>query len=466
MEKKGDLQLRGGIYGALALLAIALGFVIFAALKHAKIDGYMIAFSIPLILGIFFAKDQQKYGEALIQGLSKPMFSVIALSVILAAISGQLISQSGMIQSISNKAIAIGLTGKWFVAVTFVITCLISFSTGTSVGTYFVVIPILFPAGVLSGANPGFLIGAIGAGCAFGDNLAPISDTTIASATTQEMDIGGVVSSRSRYSIPVAIIALILYLVLGGSTERQTAPVAQSTSLLPLLMLTIPAVTITLCLRKQHLITALCAGIVAGVVVGLISGIFTPEALLKFPKPFSVEGILYKSISGALPTVAFLLVMFPFLGIMEASGALQVLGNALSRFAKGPKSVETITVVSVGILSMVTGVISVAIISVGEVVKGLGIKYNIDGYRRANLLDCSGAVFCFLAPWTVHAIVPSMLATTNAPQSMYLQVNPVTVTLHNFYSMILLVMLVFAIISGYGRTWAQGKAVKALNNKN
>lgn len=462
MGEKPKLELRFGLYGALIILVVALALVIFSAANQAKIDGYVIAFLVALIVGVFLAKNQEQYGQALIEGLSRPMFSVIALAVLLAAISGQLISQSGMIQSIAHAAIAVGMTGKLFIAVTFVLTCLISFSTATSVGTYFVVIPILFPSGVLSGANPAFLIGAIGAGCAFGDNLAPISDTTIASSTSQEMDIGGVVSSRSRYSIPVAIIALIFYLIFGKNTAIVGSTEALHISIKPLLILIVPIVTIVLCLMRKHLITALSAGIVAGVIVGLIFGIFTPKMLLHFPAAFNIEGLFYAGITGALPTIAFLMVIFPFIGVMEASGALAVLGNSLSRFAKGPKSVETITVASVGLLSMITGVISVAIISVGDIVMNLGKKHGVDGYRRANLLDCAGVIFCFLAPWTVHAIVPSMLATANAPKELALHITPVTVPLHNFYSWVMLAMLIFAIITGYGRTWAQGKAVKSL----
>ena len=160
-----------------------------------------------------------------------------------------------------------------------------------------------------------------------------------------------------------------------------------------------------------------------------------------------------------MSTVAFLIVMFPFLSIMEESGSLDRLGQALSKFAKGPRSVETITVASMGILSMVTGVISVAMLSVGEIIKNLGEKFNVDGYRRANLMDCAGVTFCFIVPWTVHAIIPSMLATNNSPEGLGLQVSPLSVPMHNFYSWTMLVMLIFAIITGYGRTWFKGKAV-------
>ena len=321
-------------------------------------------------------------------------------------------------------------------------------ATGTSVGTYFVVIPILFPAGLSIGADPAFLIGSIAAGGAFGDNLAPISDTTIASATTQEMDIGGVVKSRMKYSIPVALAALMIYLVASPSGNAVGAPEAQSVSPMALVMLIVPAAIITLCLMGEHLVSALAVGSTLGAVVGLLAGLFTPAQLLNFPGHFQIGGLLPASIEAALPTIAFLLVVFPFLGIMEASGALAKLGNGLGRWAKGPRSVETVTVLATGILSMMTGVISVAILSVGDVVKNLGIKFKIDGYRRANLMDCSGVSFCFLVPWTVHAIVPTMLATASFPRHL---VSPMDVPLHNFYSWMMLAMLVFAIATGYGR---------------
>jgi Na+/H+ antiporter NhaC len=69
----------------------------------------------------------------------------------------------------------------------------------------FTCFPIFYPAGVLLGCDPGVLAGAIVSASIFGDNLAPISDTTIISAGTQEYtkkqgfaDIGGCVATRLK----------------------------------------------------------------------------------------------------------------------------------------------------------------------------------------------------------------------------------------------------------------------------
>jgi Na+/H+ antiporter NhaC len=453
MKEKTSLQLRGGTWGSAIILLTALVFLIWAAVNKSKIDGYTVAFLIALLVGAFLPRDEKEYGRAAIAGLSKPMFATIALAVILASIAGGLVARSGLIESIADIAVLAGVTGKSFVALAFLLTCLISFSPGTSVGTYFAVIPVLFPAGLLAGAHPGFLIGSIAAGGAFGDNLAPISDTTIASATTQQVDLGGVVKSRMKYSLPVALVALVIYLLGSPSGVSVGGAQAQGVKPIALAMLMVPAVIIVLCLLRKHLVTALAVGTMVGIVLGLTAGLFTPTQLLSFPEPFRTEGLLPESIEAALPTTAFLMVMFSFLGIMEASGTLEAFGRGIGKLAKGPKSVEAATVLATGVLSMVTGVISVAIISIGDIIRALGVEFGIPGYRRANLMDCAGTGFCYIVPWTVHAIVPAMLAEASNPLKSGSLVSPLDVPMHNFYSWVMVAMLAVSVASGYGRSF-------------
>lgn len=217
------IEYRFGKLGSLAPLAAGAAMILWAALSQSNVNGYVLAFFTAIITGVIFTKDEKAYGEALVYGLSKPMFAVIVLAVILAAVSGKLISSSGAVQTIAAYVVAAGFTGKLFVAASFLMTCLLAFATGTSVGTYFVVIPILFPVGVMAGAAPEFMIGAIVSGAAFGDNLGPISDTTIASSATQHADLGTVVRTRTRYSLPAAAGALLLFLLFSKTTEAGTA---------------------------------------------------------------------------------------------------------------------------------------------------------------------------------------------------------------------------------------------------
>ena len=327
---------------------------------------------------------------------------------------------------------------------------LLAFATGTSVGTYFVVIPILFPVGVMAGAAPEFMIGAIVSGAAFGDNLGPISDTTIASSTTQHADLGTVVRTRTRYSIPAALGALALFLLFTRTTEAGVSLEGVSGAEIrpvSLVMLVVPVVIIVLCLMRRHLIAALSYGILAGIAAGLVSGIYSVSDLLAFPGGFTVTGLIIDSITGTVGTVAMLIAVFGLLGVVERSGLFEDVGRLLNRFAKGKRSAEATIVVSTGLLSMITGVIAVAIVALGDLVNDIGEKAGVDRYRRANLLDCTGCTFCFLAPWTVHCVIP---AQQSAQFGEAFAVAPASVPFVNYYSICMLFILIFAIATGYG----------------
>ncbi len=451
MDQKGKkIEFRFGKAGKLAPLIVAALMIGWAAFSQSNVNGYVLAFFAALVTGIIFAKDEKAYGEALVYGLSKPMFGVIVMAVILAAISGKLISASGVVQTIAVYVVAAGFTGKLFVAASFLITCLLAFATGTSVGTYFVVIPILFPVGVMAGAAPEFMIGAIVSGAAFGDNLGPISDTTIASSATQHADLGTVVKTRMRYSLPAAAGALVLFLMFSKTTDDGaiTSSAAGTAKPISLVMLVVPAVIIVLCMMRMHLITALSWGILAGCAVGLLFGIYTVEGLISFPGGFSVSGAIIEAISGTAGTVVMLIAVFALLGVVERSGVFEDVGVFLERFARSERSTETAIVLAAGILSMVTGVISVAIVALGDLVNEIGEKAGVDKYRRANLLDCTGCVFCFLAPWTVHCVIP---AQQSAQFGEGFAVAPASIPFVNFYSICMMVMLAVAVITGYGR---------------
>ena len=448
-QESRRIEFRFGKAGKLLPLLVAAAMIGWAAVSQSNVNGYVLAFFAALVTGVIFAKDEKAYGEALVYGLSKPMFAVIVLAVILAAVSGRLISASGAVQTMAAYVVAAGFTGKLFLAATFLITCVLAFATGTSVGTYFVVIPILFPVGVMAGAAPEFMIGAIVSGAAFGDNLGPISDTTIASSATQHADLGTVVKTRTRYSLPAAAGAMILFLLFSKTREGGAATQAAGGEANPvsLVMLAVPLVIIVLCMMRKHLITALSWGILAGIAVGLLFGIYRTEDLIEFPGGFSVSGAVIDAISGTSGTVAMLVAVFSLLGVLECGGLFEDVKGLLERFAKKERSSEVTIVLSVGILSMVTGVISVAIVALGDLVNEIGERAGVNRYRRANLLDCTGCVFCFLAPWTVHCVIPAQLS---AQFGEGFAVAPASVPFVNFYSLCMLAVLAAALLTGYG----------------
>jgi Na+/H+ antiporter NhaC len=100
-------------------------------------------------------------------------------------------------------------------AVIFLVACVLAFSTGTSWGTFGILIPIvqaMFPAN-----DPLFVVGisACLAGAVCGDHCSPISDTTIMSSAGAECEHINHVSTQLPYSIYVAIISFVCFVVAG-----------------------------------------------------------------------------------------------------------------------------------------------------------------------------------------------------------------------------------------------------------
>ncbi|RMD96764.1 MAG: sodium:solute symporter [Calditrichaeota bacterium] len=100
-------------------------------------------------------------------------------------------------------------------AVLFLIACFIAFSTGTSWGTFAIMIPIAVPMAKMLGTNDILAIAAVLGGGIFGDHCSPISDTTIISSMASASDHIDHVNTQMPYALAVAGVSVILYAVFG-----------------------------------------------------------------------------------------------------------------------------------------------------------------------------------------------------------------------------------------------------------
>ncbi len=99
--------------------------------------------------------------------------------------------------------------------IVFVIGCLLAFATGTSWGTFGILIPIV--QNVFSMDNPMAIvcISACMAGAVCGDHCSPISDTTIMASAGAQCDHVNHVSTQLPYAIACAVVSGVTYLVAG-----------------------------------------------------------------------------------------------------------------------------------------------------------------------------------------------------------------------------------------------------------
>lgn len=102
-------------------------------------------------------------------------------------------------------------------AVVFLISCGLAFATGTSWGTFGILIPITLEAFPLESGNPLSIIcvSACMAGAVCGDHCSPISDTTIMSSAGAQCNHIAHVSTQLPYAITCAAVSFVTYIIAG-----------------------------------------------------------------------------------------------------------------------------------------------------------------------------------------------------------------------------------------------------------
>ncbi|MCB9849782.1 MAG: sodium:solute symporter [Phycisphaerales bacterium] len=105
---------------------------------------------------------------------------------------------------------------KWLVpGAVFAISCFIAFSTGTSFGTFAIMLSIALPVADTIGVRMDLVVAAVLGGGVFGDHCSPISDTTIVSSMASASDHIDHVRTQLPYALMAGGIALVLYLLAG-----------------------------------------------------------------------------------------------------------------------------------------------------------------------------------------------------------------------------------------------------------
>ncbi|MDY4066926.1 Na+/H+ antiporter NhaC family protein, partial [Bullifex sp.] len=137
-------------------------------------------------------------------------------------------------------------------AIVFVLSALIAFATGTSWGTFAIMIPIVMPIAVGLSASKGLVsnaalnatlicVSAVLGGAVFGDHASPISDTTILSSTGAGCPHLEHVATQLPYAVTVAACAFIGFIV-GGFTLSAIAAWITSLICFVLAMVFLPKV--------------------------------------------------------------------------------------------------------------------------------------------------------------------------------------------------------------------------------
>ncbi|WP_048165879.1 Na+/H+ antiporter NhaC family protein [Palaeococcus pacificus] len=152
---------------------------------------------------------------AIVQGMKQ---MIIANTILVLAWSIKSAADAvGTAPYVVDLAKSAGITGGLVPLIVFLIAMFISFTTGTSWGTFSIMMPIAIPLayGVTGRVGPEVFaaIGAVFAGGIFGDHCSPISDTTIMSSMFSGSDHIDHVTTQVPYAVTASSVGLILYIL-------------------------------------------------------------------------------------------------------------------------------------------------------------------------------------------------------------------------------------------------------------
>ena len=202
-----------------------------------------------------------------VRGCGDENIIIMCLIYILAGAFATVSKSSGGVDSVVNFALSL-IPVQFVTAGIFLISCFISISTGTSVGTISAVGPIAVGVATKGNLPLPLVLGALVGGAMFGDNLSVISDTTIAATRTQNVGMKDKFRANIKIALPAAIITFVILLVVGKPEgEVELGDLSYNFILIiPYLFVLITA------LAGMNVFLVLTSGIVLSGIIGIFTG--------------------------------------------------------------------------------------------------------------------------------------------------------------------------------------------------
>jgi Na+/H+ antiporter NhaC len=180
-----------------------------SSVLYAVITALLVAMLMYFIQGIMKPKEAV---NLTLKGISELM--PLALLMLLAFAIGDACKEleTGIYVANATKE---WLSPELLPAVVFIISSFIAFSTGTSWGTFAIMLAISVPMANIHGADITIVVAATLGGGVFGDHCSPISDTSIISSMSSASDHIDHVKTQLPYALVGGAITVLMYLIIG-----------------------------------------------------------------------------------------------------------------------------------------------------------------------------------------------------------------------------------------------------------
>ena len=416
----------------LGLIAVmSVGIIIFEVDPHIPMFiGVVIAAVVTMTLGY-------KWGDIesmMVNGISKAMQSILILAIVGMMIGVWLIS--GTIPTMIYYGLKL-LSPKIFLVAAVLICSITSLATGTSWGTMGTMGLALIGIGNGLGMPIGPTAGAVLAGAYFGDKMSPLSDTTNLAPAMAGTDVFTHVKFMLKSTIITYVITLVFFGVYGFMhASGGTVDTSQATILMeglkdtfninPLLFLP-PLVVILAIALKIPAIPGITLGLIVAAIMapifqsGVTMGSILDVARNGFVCETDIESLNDLLSTGGLMNMASSILMtviaMMFGGIMEESGQLAVIIDAITRKIKSATGLVGVTEVTCVLSNVVMPEQYISILVPGRMYAPAYRKAGLHPKTLSNALESAGTVTSCLVPWNTCGMF--IAATLGVTTSVY-----------------------------------------------
>lgn len=329
-----------------------------------------------------------------------------------------------------DSVINMGLTfipGFMLIPGVFIMGCAISTAIGTSMGTIAALAPIAVGVAQSANLNVPLTCAAVIGGAYFGDNLSMISDTTISAAKGLGSEMKDKFKMNFYIAVPAAIVACILFGVLGGAATIEGIGEYSFIKILPYIVVLVAA------LMGMNVAVVLFIGIIMTGVIGLLMGSCT---FFEW-----IQGI-GEGMSDMFSISIVAILVSGIIGLVKFNGGVEYLVEVATSKIKNRRGAEYIISLLSGILSAALVNNTIAIIISAPIAKTIGKEYNIAPKRLASLIDIFACAFLSIMPHDGGMLIMTGLA----------DVSPIEIIKYSFYTYTLLIAAIITIQFGLLRT--------------
>jgi len=328
------------------------------------------------------------------------------------------------------------ISPKFFLVTACFVCSVTSLATGTSWGTIGTLGVAFMGIAMGLGIPLGPAAGAIVAGAYFGDKMSPFSDVTNLAPVAAGSNLFDHIKHMMWSAAPAWFIGLFVYFLVGlryGGKIVESKDVTIITETLKgsfrfniFLLLPMVVVFYFAATKKPTIPGMLLSSFVAGILAVVFQGATVPEVAAAMNTGFQantgvvlVDQLISRGgLMSMMETQLVAFTAFSFGGIMQRTGMLAVVLDAVMRFVNKVWSIVLTTIISCIVTALVTGSSYLSMIIPGELLAPVYKKKNLAAKNLSRIIEESGAIIVPLIPWSMAGVY--ITGTLGVPTFSYL----------------------------------------------